>query len=189
MINSDGSLPDRETLTELMEAERTRALLGIMPPWAYFVLSLVCAAGVWLPNETAATAVAVTGIFVPGLHMMLRIRPLAAAITVYDLDDAEESAADRDSTPADEAAAQHLAARMIGGVILVVSVVMVLAALLIPMSWLRTALPLACLWFALDLYRARGRRRHSDEVISRAAGQDWYPAYTRFIEARRTVLA
>ncbi|MEV4915684.1 hypothetical protein AB0K47_02520 [Streptomyces tirandamycinicus] len=188
MSDAANRLPDRDSLTELLDAERTRALRGIMPPWLYFLLGIVCAAGVWLPHAGTATAVAVVGACVPGLHILLRIRALTKAVTLYDTeDDGEEEADDADSRNV-EAAAQRLMERMIAITVVVVSGVLAVVMLLVPLAWLRTALPLLCLWFVFDIYRARSERVHAQQVIALASEQDWYPAYTRYIEKRRATL-
>ncbi|GFH35894.1 hypothetical protein [Streptomyces pacificus] len=184
MSDAADRLPDPDSLSELLDAERTRALRGIMPPWIYFLLSIVCAAGVWLPHEGTARAVAVACACVPGLHIVLRIRALTEALTLYGT---EDDADDADSRKV-EATAQRWVERMIAITIVVASIVLAAITLLVPLAWLRTALPLLCLWFVLDLYRARSERVHARQVIALAAEQDWYPAYTRHIEERRATL-
>ncbi|WP_433543869.1 hypothetical protein ACQPZG_01205 (plasmid) [Streptomyces sp. CA-294286] len=179
MSESVVPLPDRGSLSELLDAERTRALQRIMPPWVYFLLSVTAAAGVWLPSEPAARTVAVASALIPGAAMLLRTGALTRAVVLYQ-DEGEDGE--------DAADTRRMAGRMIAITIAVVSVVLGVVALLIPLTWLRIALPVMCLWFVYDLVRMRRSRAQAQQVIQRAEAQDWYPAYTRLIDERRATL-
>ncbi|MET9292023.1 hypothetical protein [Streptomyces sp. NPDC003077] len=179
MRETDGRLPDRDSLRELLDAEKTRALHRILPPWIHFALGVLAAAGAWLPTESAARAVVVAAALAPGLHVLLRTRALMRALTVYDLPGDEERATGTDPS------GQRLAARTIAVTTVVTSVALAVVVLLLPLTWLRVALPVLCLWFVVDLLRQRQRRLSALRVIEQAARQDWYPAYTRLVERRR----
>ncbi|MFF3997845.1 hypothetical protein ACFYX8_31660 [Streptomyces cyaneofuscatus] len=91
---SDGVLPDRSRLAELLEAERTLALQRILPAWAYFLASVAAAAGIWLSAEGVGRAVALAAVLIPGLHLLLRAKALTEAVMVFRDDDEEDDRGD-----------------------------------------------------------------------------------------------
>ncbi|MFI8321761.1 hypothetical protein [Streptomyces sp. NPDC085529] len=174
--------PGPEALTELLDADRTRALQAITPPWSAFLLSVVCAAAVWAPDAGVARTVAVLSVVAPGGWILLRNGALTREATVYAPDDPAEDG------PADPAAAARVAARMLLVTNAVTSAGLAAAALFVPLTWLRVLLPLVCLWGVVDLVRQVRARRRALAVIARSQGEPWYPAYRARIEARRAVL-
>ncbi|MFE9015130.1 hypothetical protein [Streptomyces cyaneofuscatus] len=91
---SDGVLPDRSRLAELLEAERTRALQRILPAWAYFLASVAAAAGIWLSAEGVGRGIALAAVLIPGLHLLLRAKALTEAVMVFRDDDEEDDRGD-----------------------------------------------------------------------------------------------
>ncbi|MFJ5707519.1 hypothetical protein [Streptomyces sp. NPDC093105] len=175
--------PSPEALSELLEADRTRALQAITPPWPAFLLSVVCAAAVWAPDAGVARTVAVLSVVAPAVWILLRNGALTREAIVYAPDDPE------DDGPADPALAARVASRMLVITHVVTSAVLAAAVLFVPLSWLRVLLPLFCLWGVVDLFRQARARRRALAVIARSQGEPWYPAYRARIEARRAVLS
>ncbi|MFD8014042.1 hypothetical protein [Streptomyces sp. NPDC058955] len=175
--------PSPEALSALLDADRTRALRAITPPWPPFLLSVVCAAAVWAPDAGLARTVAVLSIVAPGVWILLRNGALTREATVYAPDDPEEEG------PADPALAARVAARMLVVTNVVVSAALGAAVLFAPLTWLRVLLPLFCLWGVVDLFLQARARRRALAVIARSEGEPWYPAYRDRIEARRAVLS
>ncbi|MFE3073888.1 hypothetical protein [Streptomyces sp. NPDC059247] len=175
--------PSPEALAELLDAERTRVFQTITSPWPHFLLSVVCAAAVWLPDTGMARTVAVLSVVAPGVWILLRNGALARAGTVY-ADDEEDA-----DGPADPALASRVAARMLAVTNVVVSTAVAAVVLFLPLGVLRIVLPALCLWYAFDLFRQSRDRRRALAVIERAEGEPWYPAYRSRIEARRAALA
>ncbi|MFE6222918.1 MULTISPECIES: hypothetical protein [unclassified Streptomyces] len=181
MTDSTAPEPSPEALSELLDADRTRALRALMPPWPAFALSVVCAAAVWVPDEGVARTVAVLSVLAPGAWALLRNGALTREATVYAPDDPEDG-------PADPVLAARVAARMLVVTNVAVSAVLAAAVLWAPLTWLRVLLALFCLWGAADLFRQAGAARRAREVIARSRREPWYPAYRARIAARRAVL-
>ncbi|MFD5771212.1 hypothetical protein ACFWIN_36000 [Streptomyces sp. NPDC127049] len=173
--------PSPEALNELLDAERTRALQAITPPWPHFLLSVVCAAAVWLPDTFTARTVAVLSIAAPSAWILLRQKALVREGTVYAFGDLGDG-------PADPVLTGHVASRMLAVGNVVVSAVLVAVVLFVPLGFLRFALPALCLWGAVDMVRQSRDRRRAAAVVERAQGEPWYPAYRKRIDARRAVL-
>ncbi|MET9434703.1 hypothetical protein [Streptomyces sp. NPDC006551] len=183
MSDTAGRLPAPDTLSELLEAEKTRALQTITLPWVHFLLSVVCAAGVWLPNPSAARAVAVVCVLAPGVLILSRTGALTRVMAVYTPDE------DSDADDPEAISVSRMAGRMLAITNAIVSLVLAVVTLLVPLTWLRVALPLLCLWFVVDVFRQRRSRLRAQEVIARAERQPWYPEYRRHIEQRRASVA
>ncbi|PVC96721.1 hypothetical protein DBP19_10620 [Streptomyces sp. CS090A] len=201
---SDGVLPDRSRLAELLEAERTRALQRILPAWAYFLASVAAAAGIWLSAEGVGRGVALAAVLIPGLHLLLRAKALTEAVIVFRDDEEDDRGAgadgavkpdggsrrgeDADEPEEDDATMGRIAGRAVAVTGAVVCVVLGLAVAFLPLTWLRIVLPALCLWFVYDLYRSHRKRVEGRRVIARAETEPWYPAYRRLIEERRASL-
>ncbi|GGY57835.1 hypothetical protein [Streptomyces omiyaensis] len=178
--------PTPEALSALLDAERTRALQAITPPWAHFLLTTVCAAAVWMPDAGAARTVAVLSVLAPGVWILLRSGALTRETTVHtwgEPDDAGAGAGSEDPVPA-----ARVASRMLVAGSLVVSAVLAAAVLLAPLTWLRVLLPVLFLWAVVDLIRQVSARRRAAAVVERSEGEPWYPAHRARIEARRAAL-
>ncbi|MFF5447622.1 hypothetical protein [Streptomyces sp. NPDC012888] len=199
------ALPDRRHLAGLLEAERTLAFQRITPAWAHFLTAVAAAAGIWLPAEGAARAVAVAAVLLPGLHLLLRAKALTETVIVFRDDEdgdgagsgsgsgsavtpAGKSRDDEAEPEVDDATIGRIAGRAVVVTGALVCVVLALAIALLPLTWLRVALPGLCLWFLYDLYRSHRRRAEARVVVARAATEPWYPAYRRLIEERRASL-
>ncbi|MFF2774155.1 hypothetical protein ACFVU3_04530 [Streptomyces sp. NPDC058052] len=174
--------PTPEGLSELLDAERTRALQAITPPWTHFLLTAVCAAAVWVPDAGVARTVAVLATLAPGAWILLRNGALTREATVHTWDDPDEDG------PADPVLAARVASRMLVVTNLVVSAALAAAVLLVPLTWLRVLLPVLSLWAVADLVRQVSARRRAAAVVERSKGEPWYPAYRARIDARRAVL-
>ncbi|MEU2656813.1 hypothetical protein ABZ615_15955 [Streptomyces sp. NPDC007325] len=173
--------PSPEALNELLDAERTRALQAITPPWPHFLLSVVCAAAVWLPDTGTARTVAVLSVVAPGVWILLRQGALVREGTVYATEDPGDG-------PADPVLASRVASRMLAVTNVVVSAVLAAVVLLVPLGVLRFVLPALCLWYVVGTVRQSRERRRAEAVVERAKTEPWYPAYRKRIDARRALL-
>lgn len=173
--------PSPEALNELLGAERTRALQAITPPWPHFLLSVVCAAAVWLPDTGTARTVAVLSVVAPSAWILLRQKALIREGTVYATDDPDDG-------PADPVLAARVASRMFAVTNVAVGAVLAAVVLLVPLGVLRFVLPALCLWYVVDMVRRSRDRRRAAAVVERAQGEPWYPAYRSRLDARRSVL-
>ncbi|MER7763197.1 hypothetical protein [Streptomyces sp. NPDC097619] len=177
------ALPDRGRLSELLEADRTLAFQRITPAWAYFLAGVAAAVAVWLPSEGVGRALAVAAVLVPGIHLLLRAKALTETVLVYRTEDEEEA-----ETEEDEATVGRIAGRAVVVTTAVVCVLLGLAVALLPLGWIRVALPALCTWFLVDLYRSHRKRVEARATVERAANEPWYPAYRRLVEGRRASL-
>ncbi|MFF9144557.1 hypothetical protein ACF1BN_06860 [Streptomyces sp. NPDC014861] len=173
--------PSPEALKELLDAEQTRAVQAITPPWPHLLLSVVGAAAVWLPDAGTARTVAVLSMVAPSVWMLLRHKALVRAGTVY----AEQDLGDGPDDP-------ELTARVASKMLVVANVVaaagLAAVVLLVPLNVLRFVLPAVCLWYLVGTVRQSRDRRRTAAVVERAQGEPWYPAYRKRIDARRAAL-
>ncbi len=165
-------------LARLGAAERLLEGTRVLKPWAHIALSAGLAVAIWFLPDVAVRPVAVIEALVLPLTGVLVARTLGRDAWLYS--EIGSESADRPSvTTYTRGLVIGYAA---GGALALV------AALLVPESWLRYLVGAAALWALWSGWRKEQEVREARRLRERSGREPWYAEYRTLIEKRRRQL-